>query len=255
VALAGLSWAQDPPADRPEPPVRLKKKNKPEADKPDPGKQGDKVPEPPRRLQEKPKPEDERDDPVPEEDEQEVLARVAKNMRASEERLGNKEVGEGTRQTQRDIVDDLDKLIKQSQSDSPPPQAQQNQGGGAQQQPKQGQRRPQAGAQSSRQQRQERRAQRRGQQARRGQGSRGGQGGQPQPSDQASNQGGGGSNGGQKGEPNKIADVYKDIWGHLPETMRAEMDAYAREKFMAKYQELIKRYYDRAARESRSKGD
>ena len=54
---------------------------------------------------------------------------------------------------------------------------------------------------------------------------------------------------------NKIADVYKDIWGHLPETLRAEMDAYGREKFMAKYEELIKRYYDRAARESRRKGD
>jgi hypothetical protein len=260
--VAGLSWAQDPPPDRPEPPVRLKKKAKPGADKPP--ADGDREPEPPRRLQDKPKPDGQADDEQAleqEEDEQEVLARIAKNMRASEERLGNKELGDGTRQTQRDIIADLDKLIKQSQSDSSQ-QAQQSQGGGgggAQRQPRnQGQRQPQQGAQSGRQQRQERRAQRRGQQARgSGQGSqpRGQSGGQPQPSDQAGNQGGGGSNGGKKDETNKLADVYKDIWGQLPDSMRAEMDAYAREKFMAKYQELIKRYYDRAARESRSKGD
>ena len=35
----------------------------------------------------------------------------------------------------------------------------------------------------------------------------------------------------------------KEIWGHLTETQRAEMDVYAREKFMAKYNDLIKQYY------------
>jgi hypothetical protein len=253
MVVVGWAWAQDPPADQPEPPVRLKKKAKPGADKPAPG--DDKEPKPARRLEDKPKSDDEADEPqVPQEDEQEVLARVSKNMRASEERLGNKELGDGTRQVQRDIVKDLDELIRQSQSDSPPPQGQQGQGGGAQQ-PKQGQRQPQAGgAQSERRQRQARRAQRRGQRNRAGQRGNARQQNQPTPSEQASNNPGGG-NGGKKGEMNKIPDLYKDIWGHLPETMRAEMDAYAREKFMAKYEELIKRYYDRAARESRSRGD
>ena len=47
----------------------------------------------------------------PQEDEKEVLARIQKNMRASEEKLSKKELGEPTLQTQRDALADLDKLI------------------------------------------------------------------------------------------------------------------------------------------------
>ena len=37
--------------------------------------------------------------------------------------------------------------------------------------------------------------------------------------------------------------MYKDVWGHLPESLRAEMNAYFNDKqFMAKYDELIKRW-------------
>src|SRR5439155_24391386 len=64
---------------------------------------------------------------APEEDEKEVLARVQKNMRASEEKLGNKEVGKPTLQTQRDALKDLDALIARVQN---PPQSKDNQGGG-----------------------------------------------------------------------------------------------------------------------------
>ena len=53
----------------------------------------------------------------------------------------------------------------------------------------------------------------------------------------------------------KIADLYKDIWGHLPETLRQEMDAYSREKFMAKYNDLLKQYYSTIAEKGRQKGD
>jgi hypothetical protein len=200
-------------------------------------------------------------------DEQEVLARVAKNMRTVEERLANKELGEGTKQFQRDILHDLDELIKLSQSETGQGQQdQQDQGeagsksdksGNQQAKGSAGKRNSQMkGGQSQRAQRQARRAQRRGQQR------LAGQNGQNQQSDeqqqgnqqQAGNTLGAGKTG-LNGEMNKIADLYKDIWGHLPETMRAEMDAYARERFMARYEELIKHYYDRAARESRRKGD
>ena len=29
-----------------------------------------------------------------------------------------------------------------------------------------------------------------------------------------------------------MTDVYKDVWGHLPEKMRQEMDSYFKERFM-----------------------
>ncbi|MFL5245273.1 MAG: hypothetical protein ACJ8FY_24520, partial [Gemmataceae bacterium] len=57
------------------------------------------------------------------------------------------------------------------------------------------------------------------------------------------------------GGPDKLADLYKDIWGHLPETLRAEMNAYAsREEFMAKYRDLLKQYYTTIAEKGQRKG-
>jgi hypothetical protein len=270
--LAGFVLADDPPP-------RLKKKARPVEDAPakkeepdakDKDKEQKKPAEPPR-LPDKPKVDDDPDMPPPEEeiDEQEVLNRVAKNMRASEDRLGNKELGEDTQQVQRDIVKDLEDLIRQTQNGGQGgqdnQQDQQNQGGQQnQQQQKQRQQQSkgsagqpksnQRGQSNQRAQREARRSQKRGQQQRaQGQQQQGPQQNQGDQQQGANNPRAGGS--GPQGEQNKIAEVYKDIWGHLPETLRAEMDAYGREKFMTKYEELIKRYYDRAARESRRKGD
>ena len=54
------------------------------------------------------------------------------------------------------------------------------------------------------------------------------------------------------GKPNRAADLYKDVWGHLPESLRAEMNAYFNDKqFMAKYDDLIKRYYSAIAEKGR----
>ena len=56
---------------------------------------------------------------------------------------------------------------------------------------------------------------------------------------------------------NRNADLNKqDVWGHLPESMRATMNAYAgRQEFMAKHEALIKKYYSTIATEGRRKGD
>ena len=51
----------------------------------------------------------------------------------------------------------------------------------------------------------------------------------------------------------KIADLYKDIWGHLPETLRQEMNQYSREQFMPKYNDLLKQYYATIAEKGRQK--
>ena len=53
----------------------------------------------------------------------------------------------------------------------------------------------------------------------------------------------------------KIADLYKDVWGHLPETLRQEMDQYSREQFMAKYADLLKQYYATIAEKGRRKDE
>jgi len=269
--VAGFVLADDEPAPRLKKKARPGDENAPKKEEPTPKEKTKEKPSQPPRLPDRPKVDDDPDIPPPEQeiDEQEVLGRVSKNMRAAEERLDNKDLGEGTRQMQRDVVKGLDDLIRQSQNGGQQGQEdqQEDQGGASQDQQKQrqrraqqakgspGQRKNQRGMQNQRAQREARRAQKRGQQPRAQ--------GQPRPGNQQEQDQGqqeaganpGAGNGGPQGEPNKIADVYKDIWGHLPETLRAEMDAYGREKFMAKYEELIKRYYDRAARESRRKGD
>ncbi len=50
-----------------------------------------------------------------------------------------------------------------------------------------------------------------------------------------------------------VAEVYKDIWGHLPEKMRQEMDSYYREQFMPRYADLLKQYYMSLAKEKKLK--
>ena len=37
--------------------------------------------------------------------------------------------------------------------------------------------------------------------------------------------------------------VTKQVWGHLPERLRQEMNQYYKEQFMPKYGEMLKQYY------------
>ena len=45
----------------------------------------------------------------------------------------------------------------------------------------------------------------------------------------------------------QLPDVYKNVWGHLPEKARQEMDQYFREQFMPRYSDLLKQYYSSLA--------
>jgi hypothetical protein len=54
---------------------------------------------------------------------------------------------------------------------------------------------------------------------------------------------------------NKIEELYKDVWGHLPESLRQEMNQYAREQFMPKYGDLLKQYYATIAEKGRRKSE
>jgi uncharacterized protein (TIGR03067 family) len=214
---------------------------------------------------------------------QELIERVKKNMAESEGRLDKKDPYDDTRQIQRDIIKDLDELIeKQNQND------QNNSGGGgggASSNDKSG------GGSSGKSGRRSKANQ--GGQANKGgakggqdqakndgkggqdQDPKGGKGGQHQGKngkDQAKNDGKGGqdhaksdgkggkngkSGGGQGGNgtkgKNTIADLFKDIWGHLPQTKRMEMDAYSKERFMPKYDDLLRQYYRTIAEQGRKR--
>lgn len=284
VFLAGLAPA-DEPAGQDEPPVRLKKKKPKNDTKPatEPGKSDDKKKD--AKKKEPPKAEPREAEPVtPQEEEKEVLRRVINNVHGVEERLAKNDLGEATRQKQRDILNDIELLIRRSEN--PPPQqpdANDGGGGGDDQNPmdnnspqnQQGNGGKQSKGGSSK-----------GGPQSKGQTGNGGGTNQPGGGQKSAGKQRGGSQGTQKqaGGPkptgskpggrdgkgttggagggkddharNRNSDLYKDDWGHLPETLRAQMDAYSKpQPFMPKYDDLIKRYYRTIAEQGRRKGD
>ncbi len=233
----GLTLAAAP-ADEPTPPgqddpPKLKKKQRPVA-----GDEDRPLKKPEHKLGEKgeddPKP---GDAAQPAADPEELLRQVLKNSRKAEDRIAGKQVDDATKQLQRDVVAGIDELLKQAQQ---PPQG--GQGGGQQGQ------QSQPGGQGSQQSRGQRGQRGGGTQSARGQGQGQGQGQQSQPGQgQGQGQSAMGGGGGQSEEAARLAEVYKDIWGHLPESLRQEMNAYSREMFMDKYRDQLKRYYSTIA--------
>src|SRR5262249_20854265 len=157
------------------------------------------------------------------------LQRVSRNMRSSEERLANKELTDGTRQIQQDILKDLDSLIRMAEN--PPPEG--GGGGGEENKDQKDNQGNQAGAPGSKPSGtlmgQRQRSQQRGSQTQMAGGKSGaGNGNQQQPNDLSKGNGNQGGGGGQDrpGEMNRNADLFKDLWGNMPETLRAELNAY-----------------------------
>lgn len=234
--FTGLAFAEPPAPDDPEPPVRLKKKDKPKVEEPEPEK---KPVEKPTEKPKKPKDEEPQDAPAPEA--KEVVERLNKNLRVAEERLSKKDASERTLTVQRDILKDLDALIdqKQKQQDQ---QQQQQQNQDQNQQQNKNRNKPQEQNQSGQPDKPAPKPE-----------PEKPEGSEPKPK-QGEDKGKESKAGTDSKEGStKIADLYKDIWGHLPETLRQEMDAYAREQFMAKYQDVLKQYYTTIAEKGRKK--
>ena len=54
---------------------------------------------------------------------------------------------------------------------------------------------------------------------------------------------------------NTIADLFKDVWGHLPQTKRQEMDVYLQERFLPRYDEILRQYYRTISEQGRKDGE
>jgi hypothetical protein len=232
----GLAVADDPPLDQNEPPVRLKKKVKPQPE-PDAAKKSEqpKKAEPPKKVEPPGKPREGKEDADREAADmeqklKEITNRLSKNLETAEQKLKENDPSDPTQQVQRDIVKDLDDLIEQMKRQQ---QQQQQSSSSSQQRNQQARKNKMRQNQASNQ--------------------------QPQPNqdNQDQNQQGKNARGGNSREQqmSKIADLYKDIWGHLPETLRQEMNQYAREQFMPKYNELLKQYYATIAEKGRQKSE
>ena len=149
-----------------------------------------------------------------------ILGKTVAAIERAADRLRQKDVGETTRQIQTQVVRDFEALLQQLRqpaeipAESPEPPTQ-----------------PDVGTRTARELPQGKALTPSGFQAR-GNGLKAGQ---------------------STGDRRQLADLYKDVWGHLPATVRPQMDVYARERFMLKYSQLIEQYYATLAEKGRHK--
>ena len=192
-----------------------------------------------------------------EEELKEIVARLHKNMQASEDRLGQKDPGDGTREIQKDILKDLDELIKQQNLAQQDQDSQCQDGtcdkdGQSQNQKKD---RKKANRKSGKNQDMAKNKQKGQKGNQKPAGQKGGQGGSQQAKGDGNNTSDTTKQSSGKGN-NRVSDIYKDIWGNYPERQRQEMDTYARERFMPRYEELLRQYYRTISEQGRkTKGD
>jgi hypothetical protein len=158
----------------------------------------------------------------PQERRAELIRRLSKNFQSAQDRLDKTDTGSRTQELQQVIVTRLSELIEQAKESLPSQRVMEKQW-------------------DNRQQRAARSERRVAQRIRPGVptdlGSKNSRHNTP-PS--AGNSGG-------SGDVNKLENLFRDVWGHLPETLRQEMNQYAREHFMTKYGDLLKQYYSTIA--------
>ena len=198
----------------------------------------------------------------PAEEEGEILRRIEKNLKDVEDRLGNLEVSDATVQKQRDILEDLDKLLKKQQERN----SQKNSSKSMSQQKKSSSQK-----QDSNSEKQKRNQDQANQQKK----DKSGLDKQNQADKQGKQNSGkmaqGKSDSGEKevrqnqpdgkGGSEKVqydagpgGEMFKEIWGHLPETLRAELNAYgAPRQFMDRYDAMIRKYYTGVAQKGSKK--
>lgn len=181
------------------------------------------------------------------------LQAIVERMRDVQNRLQQTETDKPTRELQTQIVKDLDALIEKLKNQKPPPPSpNQNppppMGENSADSPPRGS--PQPKPQNSQKQRQQSEEQRLAEQKRKQ---------QEQPST---------ANPPSKGEQARDSDnnrqasrsaaeeaarqrLAKDVWGHLPAALRQELLNVYSEKYLPKYDEMVRKYYEALAEQNR----
>jgi len=162
----------------------------------------------------------------PEDEEQEgggsdPISQAVKKMREVEKRLSEPDTGEETRKKQEQIVKDLDEILEQIRSMKGQP--------------------GKPGSRIVAEMRQQGRTSKPGNEP---------------GSNPGNNPGGGMMTGVKFPKPQKFFDPKnKDVWGHLQDDMKGELDNVSRERFLPAREDLIRRYYESVARKSRARED
>jgi len=143
---------------------------------------------------------------------QNPLAKIAQQMRAVENQIAERDTSVATQEAQQEILKDLAALLEQ---------ARRQQAANGNQSPGSGRGSAQAGAGS-------------GNPA-------------PGPARDSSNRIERGTK--EQTETTDVKDLFRRVWGNLPDKLRDEMQASISEQFLPKYERLIEEYYKRLAEE------
>lgn len=192
----------------------------------------------------------------------ERLERAIENMRSAKDRLAEEDTGADTRNLQSRAVDDLEKLLEALQN---PPPSQQNQNQSQSQNQSQNQsrsqnqqRQRQSKSQQQRQRKQSSRNRRSQSQRQRQQQAQRQSQPQPQPGERAEQPTGAEERtdaARRKAEEEaRRRSVADDVWGHLPPSVREALQKSFNEKYLPKYEELVRRYYESLAEQNRGRG-
>lgn len=194
------------------------------------------------------------------------LEQAIEKMRTAKDRLTQSDTGDDTRKLQNQAADELQKILDLLQQPPPPSQSQsQNQQQNQQQQQQNQQRNQQQRQSRSQQQRQQRQRQQQQRQSgsrRQRQQNRNRQlaqqqpqPGQQQPGERSESP----QDAQEKLDPaqQKAAEearrraVANDVWGHLPPNVREALQKSFNERYLPKYEELVRRYYESLAEKQR----
>jgi len=174
------------------------------------------------------------------------MERIIAGMREAHDRLARANTGPETRQVQQRVIEDLEKLLEQLKNQQ---NAQQNQN--------------QNQNQNQKNQQQNSRNRRRGKQGARQpdprNSARGGTQNQPAGQQQRGNDPASDSE--ERVDPARaLAEeaarrelMIKDIWGHLPPQIREALRNAYNEKYLPKYEDLVKKYYESLAERNRKR--
>lgn len=179
---------------------------------------------------------------------------IVEKMRAAQERLQKSETNQETRDLQAQAVKALDELIEKLKNQKPPPKSNQNQSSSSP--PPMGDSNPnpmprggsgQPKPQNSQQQQQQSQQQRTGADQKNQPGTKG-----TSQADKARESNS--SNGRKPITPEEEAArqrMAKDVWGHLPPSIRQQLLNVYSEKFLPKYDDLVRKYYEALAEQNR----
>lgn len=163
------------------------------------------------------------------------LERIIQSMRDAQKRIESQDTGDKTRELQAQVIKDLDALIELLK------QQQQNPSSSRKKQQKQQQKQaqPQTGAdpQNSAQQKQQpgdNPNQKRNDKAK-------------QSSDTTA------AEKSRQEEQARRQQMIKDVWGHLPPAIREQLSQMSSEKYLPKYEDQVRRYYESLAEKNRKK--